>query len=119
MKDVWFERGRGDGTVGVFGGHADFGDARRAWNFRSPGRGDVDFEAIIAALNDVSYEGPLSVEWEDARMERFHGAAEACAFVRRVDFPAPEGGAAAFDAAFASKTTTQGSTPLAATAAPS
>jgi hypothetical protein len=27
------------------------------------------------------------VEWEDARMERAHGATEACAFVRRLDFP--------------------------------
>ncbi len=27
MKDVWW--GKGDGTVGVFGGHTSFGDARR------------------------------------------------------------------------------------------
>ena len=30
--------------------------------------------------------GPLSVEWEDSRMDRFHGAQEACEFVRSVDF---------------------------------
>ncbi|MBI2497287.1 MAG: sugar phosphate isomerase/epimerase, partial [Opitutae bacterium] len=35
MKDVWW--GHGDGTVGVFGGHTSFGDARRFWDFRSPG----------------------------------------------------------------------------------
>ena len=110
MKDVWW-RGRGDGTVGVFGGHADFGDARRAWDFRSLGRGDVDFQGIISALNEVGYAGPLSVEWEDARMDRFHGAAEACEFVRRIDFPAPQGGAAAFDAAFANRSTTQQAPP--------
>jgi len=95
MKDVWW--GKGDGTVGVFGGHTAFGDPRRHWDFRSLGRGQVDFESIIVALNDVGYAGPLSVEWEDARMDRLHGAAESCAFVRRLQFPA---NTAAFDAAF-------------------
>ncbi len=95
MKDVWW--GHGDGTVGTFGGHVNFGDPRRAWDFRSPGRGDIKFEDIIVALNDVSYRGPLSVEWEDIRMDRMHGAAEAAAFVRKMDFPAS---AVAFDAAF-------------------
>ncbi|TVR45114.1 MAG: sugar phosphate isomerase/epimerase, partial [Puniceicoccaceae bacterium] len=33
MKDVWW--GHGDGSVGVFGGHTDFGDHRRYWDFRS------------------------------------------------------------------------------------
>ena len=95
MKDVWW--GKGDGTVGVFGGHTAFGDPRRFWEFRSVGRGDVRFETVIAALNDVGYAGPLSVEWEDGRMDRLHGAAESCAFVRRLDFPA---NTVAFDAAF-------------------
>ena len=96
MKDVWW--GRGDGTVGVFGGHTGFGDARRYWDFRSLGRGMVDFEAIIVALGDIGYAGPLSVEWEDARMDRVHGATESAAFCKRLDF-APAAGA--FDAAFA------------------
>jgi sugar phosphate isomerase/epimerase len=96
MKDVWW--GKGDGTVGVFGGHVSFGDARRYWDFRSLGRGMVDFESIIAALNDICYAGPLSVEWEDGRMDRIHGGTEAAAFTRKVDFK-PAGGA--FDAAFA------------------
>ena len=98
MKDVWW--GHGDGSVGVFGGHVSFGDPRRQWDFRSPGRGDIQFEDIIVALNDVSYRGPLSVEWEDIRMDRVHGATEAAAFVRRLDFPASE---VAFDAAFEKK----------------
>jgi sugar phosphate isomerase/epimerase len=96
MKDVWW--GRGDGRAGVFGGHTDFGDPRRFWDFRSVGRGDVDFEEIIVALNDIGYSGPLSVEWEDGRMDRIHGATESAAFTRNLDF-APAGGA--FDAAFA------------------
>ncbi|MBI1369944.1 MAG: TIM barrel protein [Planctomycetes bacterium] len=85
MKDAQWNRG--DGTVGVFGGHTTFADPRRYWDFRSLGHGDVDFEQIICALNDVGYNGPLSVEWEDSRMDREHGAAEAAAFVRDVDFP--------------------------------
>lgn len=96
MKDVWW--GKGDGTVGVFGGHTSFGDARRFWDFRSVGRGMVDFEAIIVALNDIGYAGPLSVEWEDSRMDRVHGATESAAFCRRLDFKPSAG---AFDAAFA------------------
>ena len=95
MKDAWW--GHGDGTVGVFGGHTDFGDVSRFWDFRSVGRGDTDFEEIIVALNDIDYQGPLSVEWEDARMQREHGATESCAFVKALDF-APSG--QAFDAAF-------------------
>ena len=95
MKDVWW--GHGDGTVGTFGGHVSFGDARRAWDFRSVGRGDINFEEIIVALNDVGYAGPLSVEWEDIRMDREHGAAESCAFLRKLDFARS---AIAFDAAF-------------------
>lgn len=98
MKDVWW--GRGDGTVGVFGGHTAFGDPKRHWDFRSPGRGDVRFQDVIAALSDVGYNGPLSVEWEDARMDRVHGAGEACLFVRKLDFPR---NARAFDAAFERK----------------
>jgi sugar phosphate isomerase/epimerase len=95
MKDAWW--GHGDGTVGVFGGHSDFADPRRFWDFRSLGRGDIKFEDIIVALNDIGYRGPLSVEWEDARMDRVHGATESCAFVRKLDFTQ---NATAFDAAF-------------------
>jgi len=86
--------------AGVFGGHLNFGDPRRFWDFRSIGRGSVDFEAIIRALNDIGYNGPLSVEWEDGKMDREHGAAESCAFLRKLDF-APS--AVVFDAAFEKK----------------
>jgi sugar phosphate isomerase/epimerase len=86
-----------DGTSGILSSHLDFGDSRRGWDFRSLGRGDVDFESIIRALNDCAYIGPLSVEWEDSAMDREHGAREACAFVKDVDF-APS--AIAFDGQF-------------------
>jgi len=95
MKDAWW--GHGDGTVGVFGGHTAFADPRRYWDFRSLGRGDIRFEDIIVALNDIGYTGPLSVEWEDSRMDREHGATESCAFVRKLDF---KSSSRAFDAAF-------------------
>ena len=95
MKDVWW--GHGDGEAGVFGGHTSFGDSRRYWDFRSVGRGDIKFEDIIVALNDVGYDGPLSVEWEDSRMDRVHGATESAAFCKKLDFTPSS---VAFDAAF-------------------
>ena len=95
VKDVyWSEQPK---EVGVFGGHVAFGDRRRFWNFRSPGRGSIDFEEIIRALNDIGYNGPLSVEWEDDGMDREHGAAEASDLVRALDFSPSD---IAFDAAF-------------------
>ncbi|MBT3448230.1 MAG: sugar phosphate isomerase/epimerase [Bacteroidetes Order II. Incertae sedis bacterium] len=95
MKDVWWSPTATE--AGVFGGHTEFGDVRRQWDFRSLGRGSIDFEEIIRALNRVGYTGPLSVEWEDIGMDREHGAEEACEFVRAVDF---QGSGRAFDAAF-------------------
>ena len=95
MKDAWW--GHGDGTVGVFGGHTEFADPRRYWDFRSIGHGDVQFEEIIVALNDIGYQGPLSIEWEDSRMDREHGAEEACAYIKKADFRPSQ---VAFDAAF-------------------
>lgn len=86
-----------NGRSGILASHLNFGDHRRGWDFRSPGRGGVNFEDIIRALNDVGYEGPLSVEWEDSGMEREFGAQEACEFTRQVDFTPSN---LAFDAAF-------------------
>ncbi len=95
MKDVyWSPRPT---RAGVFGGHLDFGHPDRFWDFRSIGHGCVNFEAVVRALNEIAYDGPLSVEWEDSGMDREHGAAEAAAFVRRLAFT-PSG--RAFDSAF-------------------
>lgn len=74
-----------DGLTGILGSHIEFGDTRRGWNFRSPGRGDVEFSPIIRELNQIGYEGPLSVEWEDSGMERLEGAAEAFEFVKKIN----------------------------------
>jgi sugar phosphate isomerase/epimerase len=95
MKDVWWSDT--PTPSGVFGGHLPFGHADRFWDFRSLGRGHVPFEEVMRALNRIAYKGPLSVEWEDAGMDREHGAEEACGFVHSVDFPTSS---AAFDDAF-------------------
>lgn len=89
-----------DGEAGLLGSHLEFGDLRRGWDFRSPGRGDVDFDGIVRVLNAGNYQGPLSVEWEDPGMDREYGAREACQFVRKVDFDPSK---IAFDGAFETK----------------
>ncbi|MEO6528674.1 MAG: sugar phosphate isomerase/epimerase [Gemmatimonadaceae bacterium] len=96
MKDVWWSDV--PRPSGVFGGHLAFGHPDRFWEFRSLGRGRIDFEEVIRKLNAAHYDGPLSVEWEDIGMDREHGAEEACEFVRSVDFRPAR---AAFDSAFA------------------
>jgi sugar phosphate isomerase/epimerase len=87
-----------DGRSSILGGHLQFGEPGRGWDFVSPGHGDVDFESMIRALNRIGYTGPLSIEWEDSGMDREWGAPDALAFVRRTDFAPSE---VAFDAAFA------------------
>jgi sugar phosphate isomerase/epimerase len=86
-----------DGRSGILASHLNFGDHRRGWDFRSPGRGGVNFEEIIRALNDINYQGPLSIEWEDSGMERTFGAREACEFTKKLDFSPSK---RAFDSAF-------------------
>jgi sugar phosphate isomerase/epimerase len=98
MKDVHWSSVPTE--AGVFGGHTKFGDPRRFWEFRSLGRGSVKFEEIVRALNQINYQGPLSVEWEDIGMDREHGATEAAAFLRKLDFAPSK---VAFDAAFEKK----------------
>jgi len=89
-----------NGRTGILASHLNFGDPRRGWDFRSPGRGTVNFEEIVRALNQAGYTGPLSVEWEDCGMDREHGAREACEFVKKLDFTPSN---VAFDAAFEKK----------------
>jgi sugar phosphate isomerase/epimerase len=75
-----------NGRNGILGSGLPHGDPRRGWDFRSPGRGGIDWEGLVRALNQVGYEGPLSVDWKDRGMDRDYGAAEACQFVKRLDF---------------------------------
>ena len=89
----------GGGRNGRLSSHLPWGDPRRGWDFVSAGRGDVPWEDCFRALAAIGYDGPISVEWEDAGMDRLHGAPEALEFLRRFDFEPP---AASFDAAFSS-----------------
>ena len=90
----------GDGRRGRLSSHLPWADLRRGWDFISTGHGDVPWEDCFRALNSIGYSGPISIEWEDAGMDRLVGAPEALAFVRTLAFDPPS---ASFDAAFASR----------------
>jgi sugar phosphate isomerase/epimerase len=90
----------GNGRRGVLGSHLAWADPRRGWDFVSTGHGDVPWEDCFRMLNTIGYSGPLSIEWEDAGMDRLVGAPEALEFVKRLAFDPPS---AAFDAAFSSR----------------
>jgi sugar phosphate isomerase/epimerase len=92
-------RTRLDGRNGRLGSHLPWGDPHRGWDFVSAGRGQVNWEDVFRMLNSIGYSGPISVEWEDAGMDRLRGAAEALTYLRHVDVEPP---AASFDAAFSS-----------------
>ncbi len=74
----------GDGRRGRLASHLPWADLRRGWDFVSTGHGDVPWEDCFRALNAIGYDGPISIEWEDAGMDRLVGAPEALAFVRRL-----------------------------------
>lgn len=80
-----------NGRASVLAGYWPSGDPRRGWQFRSPGRGGIDWDAILRCLNEIGYDGPLSVDWHDAGMDRDFGAADAVQFLHRLDFDPPRG----------------------------
>jgi sugar phosphate isomerase/epimerase len=86
------------GRNGRLASHLPWADPRRGWDFISTGHGDTDWENIFRMLNSIGYDGPISIEWEDAGMDRLAGAPEALEFIRRQNALTPP--AAAFDAAF-------------------
>ncbi len=88
-----------NGRNGRLGSHLPWADPRRGWDFVSTGHGHVPWEDIFRMLNAIGYDGPISVEWEDAGMDRLVGGPEARAFISRFNFAKPD---AAFDAAFSS-----------------
>jgi len=88
------------GRSGVLGSHLAWGDPRRGWDFVSTGRGDVPWEDSFRALRSIGYTGPISIEWEDAGMDRMDGAPDALAFVRSLLWAPP---AASFDSAFSNQ----------------
>lgn len=96
-KDI---RVRTTGRNTRLGSHLPWGDPRRGWDFVSFGRGDVPWDAAFRALRSIGYEGPISIEWEDAGMDRLHGAKEALERLRSLDYPVSE---QSFDAAFSNQ----------------
>ena len=90
-----------DGRNGRLGSHLPWADPRRGWDFVSTGHGDVPWESIFRMLNFIGYEHSMSVEWEDAGMDRLTGGPEAVEFVRKLTQIEPA--EKAFDAAFSSK----------------
>jgi sugar phosphate isomerase/epimerase len=76
-----------DGKSSLLNSYFEFGDPRRGWEFRSAGRGGVDWENFSRALNAVSYDGPLSIDWHDAGMDRDFGAEDAARFAKQLDYP--------------------------------
>ncbi|MER5645536.1 sugar phosphate isomerase/epimerase family protein [Streptosporangium sp. NPDC002524] len=91
----------GDGRRGRLASHLPWADLRRGWDFVSTGRGDVPWEDCFRALNAIGYDGPISIEWEDAGMDRLDGAPDALAVIRKLNAITPP--TAAFDAAFSSE----------------
>ncbi|MFE2187309.1 sugar phosphate isomerase/epimerase family protein [Streptomyces sp. NPDC059455] len=90
-----------NGRNGRLGSHLPWADPRRGWDFVSLGHGDIDFEGCVRILNSIDYTGPISVEWEDAGMDRLIGAPDALARVRALTAIQPP--SAAFDAAFSTR----------------
>jgi sugar phosphate isomerase/epimerase len=90
-----------NGRNGRLSSHLPWADPRRGWDFISTGRGDTEWEDIFRMLNSIGYDGAISIEWEDAGMDRLDGAPEALEFVRKLNGITPP--TAAFDAAFATK----------------
>lgn len=89
-----------NGRNSILASHLSFGDHRRGWDFVSPGHGDIDWGLIIRALNQIDYQGPLSIEWEDSGMQREWGVQDALAHVKRLNFSHAE---QAFDSVFTKK----------------
>jgi sugar phosphate isomerase/epimerase len=88
MKDIFL---RLDGRGGILNSYLPYGDPRRGWEFRSPGRGGIAWDEFIRALNAVDYEGPLAVDYRDDGLDREFGVQDALGFVKQLDYPAARG----------------------------
>lgn len=94
-----------DGRNGVLGSHLPWGDSRRGWDFVSAGQDQLPWGRIFRVLNEIGYRGPVSIEWEDAGMDRTVGAPQALEFLRSKIFEPPSN---RFDTAFARNHDTAG-----------
>jgi sugar phosphate isomerase/epimerase len=60
----------------------------------------VPWEDAFRALEAIGYAGPISIEWEDAGMDRLHGAKQAIEYIRSLLWDQPT---TSFDAAFSNQ----------------
>lgn len=90
-KDAENVEGNGVHNAGKYNGGVRFSDADVGWDFRSLGKGGINFNAVTRALNaygnkELMYIGPRSKEWEDGNMDREDGVIESGAHQRTIDF---------------------------------
>src|SRR5260370_8121715 len=78
VKDAEF---RPTGRQGVYGGYQAW--VNRAGRFRSPGDGQVDFNAIFSKLTQYDFPGWAVLEWECCIKSSEQGAAEGAPFIQR------------------------------------
>ena len=71
---------------GILGSHITFAISAGAGTSSPPATVTSDFDNIIRVLNQIGYDGPLSIEWEDSGMERVFGGTEACEFTKQINF---------------------------------
>jgi sugar phosphate isomerase/epimerase len=60
----------GMNLFGIFGRQLDTGHGKpNWWRYRIPGKGEIDWKRFIAALEEVEFDGTLSIEHEDPVFE--------------------------------------------------
>ncbi len=77
VKDAEFNP---TGRSGVYGGYQDWID--RPGRFRSPGDGQVDFNAVFSKLTQYDYDSWAVLEWECCMKHPEDGAREGAEFIK-------------------------------------
>ena len=86
-----------NGRTSLLGSYLPYGDPRRGWHPRSPGRGGIDWEAIIRALERDRLRRPLDSGVAGPRHGSRLRGGRSVQFVKRLDFePPPRPAAATF-----------------------
>lgn len=78
-----------NGRSGILGSHLAESDPRRGWAYRSIGHGTVDWPAFFRALNQIQFDGPISVLCNDPDMHRDYAANDAIGYIKRMDIEPP------------------------------
>ncbi|WP_298022983.1 sugar phosphate isomerase/epimerase [uncultured Dysosmobacter sp.] len=84
IKDVRLEPAAGANTLLDTKGVLEF--AARSWNYVTPGSGHGEdwWRRFLAALGDVGYDGPLSIEQEDYTIPTMDALRQGAALMRRI-----------------------------------